>query len=94
MRQLRDEVRGLRFKDVVSSDSAEMNSTYLDNDDRTPSDDVPVDDPLLMESELNSERVQVLTDDGFNTNGILFDLVRNYRELFPMLNNFVTVGHS
>lgn len=68
MKPLRDEVCGLGPKRVVSSDSAEMNSTFRDHNDSTSTDKVPVGDLLLMEGKLNGERFRVLKDDGCNTN--------------------------
>lgn len=67
MRHLRYAESGFSHKDVFSSDSAEINSTYRDHDYRTLTDEVPVVDIFLMKGELNGELVQVLKDDGCNT---------------------------
>lgn len=91
VRQMRDEVSGLRHKDIVSSGSDEMNSTYLDNDDRSPTDEVPVVDIFLVEGELSCELVQVLKVDGRNTNVVSFEYVQDHRQLFIIMKDCFTV---
>lgn len=72
---------------TFSSDPAEMNSTFRDDDDRNQTDEVPVEDLLLMEGETNRERVQVLKDDGCNTNVVSCDFVHDHRALFRISRN-------
>lgn len=64
MKNIRDEDSALKSTVTFSSDSAEINLTFCDHDDRTDTDEVPVKDILLIEVELNIKRVQFLKDDG------------------------------
>jgi len=95
VRQLQDELRGLRL-DVkkVLSEAAEVNTTIRSHDEDSTEGLIPVEPLLVLDGDLNGKRVRVLKDDGCNTNVVSHDFFMNNRKLFSVVKKNVEVRHS
>lgn len=82
------------MKAAFSSDSAEINSTFRDLDDRNHTDDFSVEYLSLMEGELDGKGVHSPKEYGCNTELVSYEVFQDHRVLFRSLKFFVTVRHS
>lgn len=94
---LQDEVRVLREKvdKLIESNEVESNPIGRDHVECSHTDGlIPVAPLIVLDGSLNGIRVQVLKDDGCNTNIVSERLVKMYRKKFKIVNRKVVIQHS
>lgn len=91
LKKITDEVSRLKRKVTFLSDSNEINPRVSDHHDRTLTNEVIVEDLFLMEGEQNLKRVQVLKDEGCNTNMVSYYFFQNHCELLRIARNSLKV---
>ncbi len=95
VRQLRNDVRGIRLDaKKVSVKSTKVNTTVQEKVEDIHGGSVPLETLMVLEGSLNGKRVRVLKNDGFNTNIVSREFLKNKSELVEVVKRPVEVMHS